>query len=200
MQFQFRPISQWPWPRTRNPKRAPFRVAHSKNLIDLDRELRHLAARNIVIQADVRENELRLDGMLYANARPHSPGIILSFDSKHGPLSYPCDTFSEWQDNLRAITLGLAALRAVDRYGVTRQAEQYKGWQALPNPESATSRDDAISTIRKHGGPFKPNERDDCERAIRAAEVATHPDRGGNSDDFKAVQRARSVLLNGSAK
>ena len=55
-------------------------------------------------------------------------------------MSYPCDKYSNWQANLRAIALSLEALRAEDRYGVTRRAEQYKGWAKLlpPNAEFAS--------------------------------------------------------------
>jgi hypothetical protein len=38
----------------------------------------------------------------------------------------------DWQHNVRAIALGLEALRKVDRYGITRRGEQYAGWKALP--------------------------------------------------------------------
>lgn len=44
---------------------------------------------------------------------------------RRGHLSYPCDTFTTLQDNLRVIALALEALRMVDRYGVTRRGEQY---------------------------------------------------------------------------
>lgn len=49
-------------------------------------------------------------------------------------LSYPCDSCDNWQHNVRSIALALQALRAVDRYGVTRRAEQYRGWGKLPAP------------------------------------------------------------------
>ena len=95
-----------------------------------------------MLQVDISERYIRTDGLPYANARyGTNPGVIVSFDSRHGPLRYATDAFTEWQDNLRAIALSLEALRAVDRYGVTRRGEQYTGWRAIaaPAPEFATA-------------------------------------------------------------
>lgn len=191
MQYQFRPIDQWPGQRKNNRKKSPFGASFNRTLQDLDRELRHLGAKNIVIQAAVTEDDIRLDGMLRAGASPRSPGIILSFESKIGWLSYPCDTYSDWQGNLRAIALALAALRAVDRYGVTSRAEQYKGWQALPPP---AAKPDPYSTLSVFSGWAVAVVRNDPSGAYRAACVKTHPDAGGNPDHFKQVQSAYDAI------
>lgn len=193
MNYQFRPLAAWPTTPTKNRRRAPFGVSFNKTLADLGRELTHLHATHIVIQARVREDDIRLDGMLRAGAKVMGSGIILSFESKVGPLSYPCDTYLEWEGNLRAISLALTALRAVDRYGVTARAEQYKGWQALP-PPTADKRAVALSVIAKLSGWSMPDVLVDPEGAYRVACARTHPDRGGNAEDFKAVQEAKSAL------
>src|SRR5690606_26744073 len=116
----------WPGEPTVKRKASLFRASYADTLRLLDAELRHLRATQVVIQAACGEEDIRLDGQLRASAKLRSPAIILSFHSKHGPLSYPRDRYTDWQDNLRAIALALQALRAVDRYGVTRQAEQYR--------------------------------------------------------------------------
>lgn len=197
IEYQFRPLGTWPGKKTSSRQRARFRTRHTDTLRDLSRELDHLVARQVVIQADCGESEIRRDGMLRADARLNSPAIILSFNSKHGPLSYPCDTYISWQDNLRAITLALEALRAVDRYGVTKQAEQYKGWQALPPPANiGMTLEQARAFIALTVGAIvRWDERDQVEAAIRCAEMKTHPDRGGNGTAFKQVQAARQIIL-----
>jgi hypothetical protein len=42
-----------------------------------------------------------------------------------------CDRFLDWEDNLRAITKTLESLRAVQRYGIVKDDEQYAGFKAL---------------------------------------------------------------------
>jgi len=119
MEVRFRPISTWPVAATARRKRARFRAGYSDTLQLLDRELRFLRAHRLALA----EDDIRLDGMPRSQAKPSHPGVVLSFDSAYGPLSYPCDTFAQWEDNLRAIALGLEHLRAVDRFGVTKRGE-----------------------------------------------------------------------------
>jgi hypothetical protein len=58
--------------------------------------------------------------------------VIITFNSKHGPLSYHTDKYFDWHANVRAIALALEALRKVDRYGVSKEGSQYRGYKALP--------------------------------------------------------------------
>lgn len=196
MEYQFRPIERWPVTPTdgRNRKRGPFRAGYRDTIELLDRELRHLGGKQIVIQAYLQPRDIRNDGMIRADARPSDPGIILSFESKHGPLSYPCDTFTDWQDNLRAIALAIEALRTVDRYGVTKRGEQYKGWTQLPPPNGDHwTQAQAIEFMRAFVGRQLDGEGIDAW--LRRAEFKSHPDHGGNPEDFKKVQQARKLIL-----
>ena len=129
------------------------------------------------------------------NARPKNPAVVISFNSKHGPLRYPCDRFDDWQDNIRAIALSLEALRTVDRYGVTSRAEQYRGWQQLPPPNAAEPAKEFLTPTEafvflKRLVPDMPNGFT-YDELIRAAEKKTHPDLGGDPAMFKRVQAAR---------
>ena len=202
MYYQFRPVDQWPGTQTpsRSQRRSQFRAGYQHTLDLLEKELRFLQAKNIVIQAYVDPRDIRLDGMLRSDVRPKTSGVILSFDSKFGSLSYPSDRYTDWQDNLRAIALAMEALRAVDRYGVTKRGEQYKGWAKLPSPNDAPMGiDEAVLVVSAASGMnFDHNNRTAVENAIRHAEMRTHPDRGGNSTEFIRVQRARAALLGAS--
>lgn len=215
------PVLKWPAALTpdRDRKRSPFSAGWSTSkgyggestLELLAKELRELDAENVRLQMAVTPEEIRLDGKPRANARPSHPGVILTFESKHGPLQYPCDTFDDWQANVRAIGLSLRALRAVDRYGVTRHGEQYVGSKALP-PAGGSSvtmdTGEAALVLARAANP--PSEDDDewiheeAERiqrypaawtsAMRVAVKKTHPDVGGDVADFHRVQEAGKVL------
>ena len=196
---QFEPIDAWPGEPTKNRRRSPFKATLDNTYRLLEHELVELGCRRLVIQANCDRHMIRNDGLLRSDARLRGPGVILAFDSKHGPLRYPCDTFDHWDSNLRAIGLALEALRKVDRYGVTRRAEQYRGWQALPAPdagETIRTEEDAwkfLENLLGHHVGLKTSGA--VEFALREAERKTHPDKGGNADDFKKVQRARELLL-----
>jgi len=195
---RFRPIQQWPGAPTRNRRRAQFSAPWQSTLNLLTRELEQLGRKNVVIQVAVTEQEIRLDGFPRANARPDHPGVIVSLDSKYGPLSYPCDAFTTWQDNLRAIGLALEALRAVDRYGVTKRGEQYTGWKELTGPGPVVmTREQAAKFIGKWGcfDPAAVLQHWPYEgRYYREAARRLHPDAGGSTEDFQALQEAKRVL------
>jgi hypothetical protein len=154
----------------------------------LDRELTQLNASKVVVELDVSDRDIRLDGFPRANARPiSSPAVRVTFESKHGPVRMETAEFLNWQDNLRAIALSLEALRKVDRYGVSKRGEQYRGWRAIPMSTDPT---DLISTpeqaqafLDEHGGTF-------AEAAKKL-----HPDKpGGDEGLFRVAVKARDLL------
>ena len=182
MTYTVRPIDEWPGPQTRGRRRSPFRASWGSTASLLRRELDALQARNTVLMIAVEESDIRLDGLLRANARPRHPGVVVAFDSRYGPLKYATDTFSDWQDNVRAIALGLEALRKVDRYGITKRGEQYTGWKQLESGNGVVmSAEKAREILAGYGG-------------WRDALKATHPDHGGDPERFQRVQQARAVL------
>lgn len=205
----FRPIDEWPGKKTQFRRSAPFRTGYAKTMDDLDLELFKLSARNVVIQLALTERDIRNDGMPRSDARPMHPGVILSFDSKHGPLRYPCDTFDDWQDNLRAIALALEALRKVDRYGVTKRAEQYRGWKQLPGaivtPEQMTPEDAArliasvVAESANGAGSVARNimgSPDTFNGCWREAVKRLHPDGNGGREhpDWNRLMQAGEIL------
>lgn len=200
---RFRPIEVWPgrllrWDERR---RAQFRASWPKTVDLMNRELANLQAEDVVLQLALRERDIRLDGYPRADARADHPGVILAFKSRYGPLQYATDTFDDWQDNIRAIALGLEALRAVDRYGVTKRGEQYRGWQALPAPAGGPMTVEAAARFIAEqataaGFPVDPDDvlgpfRQD---AYRAAARQAHPDTGGDHTTFVRLQEAKRVL------
>lgn len=180
-EFTFRPIDQWPSDTRLSHRRSQFKASWPDTMALLKRELRHLTAKQIVIQLAITEADLRVtDGLPRAGAVASHPGVILAFESKHGPLKYASGEFSHWQDNLRAIALGLESLRRVDRYGITKRGEQYTGWREIPQTTGTALGD--LERGRVLIAEFG---------SVRAAEKATHPDLGGDEDDFRAVQAAK---------
>ena len=212
MRYTTRPLTAWDGPRTpanRRRSRWAFKAAWSDTLDRLERELQHLDARDVVLEADFREQDLRLDGMPRSNARPPvDPGVRIAFDSKHGPLVYAADTCEFWQHNVRSIALGLEALRAVDRYGISRRAEQYRGYRQIGGapaitPEAPLSRERAASVLFEVVYP--DGYVDGAETALltgdvdldafaRRARRHAHPDAGGSTEAFQRVEDALRVL------
>lgn len=198
------PIREWPGELTRNRRSALFSATFADTLNLIDREVDHLADTSAQRQSAellvaIPAGALwRQDGRPRAHAIADHPGVIFSIDSRHGHLSYPCDTFTRWQDNLRAIALALEALRKVDRYGVTKRGEQYRGFLALEAttvPAAFESVHDAQEWCKQIAG-YEPEETW-TRRIFREAQRVAHPDTGGNAATFQRLLLAETKLRAG---
>lgn len=214
MRYEIRPLGHWDRPKTVDRARsARFRASWQSTLDLLCREVEMLDGQMVVVQIEVQEGDVRRDGMLYARAKVGFPGVKVSFDSRHGSLTYATDAYDRWngsdppgwQANVRAIALALESLRAVDRYGVTSSGEQYRGWTAISatTGEFDMTRQQAADLLAHPG-----------QTAFRAAEVLAnpaavaqafrnaakkhHPDVGGDPELFRRLTAARDLLLAGA--
>jgi len=195
------PIGEWPGPLTKRRTASPFASTLGSTLEVLRRELYNLGAKNVRLQVAIPASQFRLDGYPRASAKQEHPGVILTMDSDHGALSYPCDTFTDWPSNLRAIALALEALRKVNRYGVTKRGEQYRGFlaiEATAMPAGFTSVDAAIEYLRSVGG-IGLEVAEPLATVLRRAKRRTHPDTGGDADTFQRVTLAEQYLKQNGA-
>lgn len=219
MILTFRPIKVWPdgWQDPRRSRTSsPFRATHSDTLQLLDRELRHLSATSVTLQVDASERDCRLDGQLRSDAKVRHPGVILTIETKKfGTLVYPCDAFigsywgsrrlDGWQANLRAIALGLEALRKVERYGIAERGQQYAGYRELPSGialGTAMTVEDAArllcdATMDEIGEDPREIDRvrDVAQSLWREAAKKYHPDVGGDPEVFRRLTAARDLLV-----
>jgi hypothetical protein len=213
MRYIIRPLGPWLDPVTQDRRSAStFRATWDDTLALLSSEVEMLGGEDVVLQIDVQEGELRRDGMLRTNATVKFPGVRVSFTSVHGPLTYATDAYesryygglTSWQANVRAIALGLLALRAVDRYGISARGQQYTGWTAISSRPAEMSREQAAEFLAHWAGlgtsldlfADYPNA---VHSAYRMAAKRVHPDRtGDDSDTMARLNAARDLLLNGA--
>jgi hypothetical protein len=214
MRYEIRPLGPWLEPVT-NPRRSSstFRAKWADTLDLLQYETELLGAQLVVVQVDVGDTDIRRDGMLYANAKVEFPGVRVSFDSVHGPLTYSTDAYDRfyghslpgWQANVRAIALALEALRAVDRYGVSSRGEQYQGWTAIEATATVSDVSAAALLLDSNDpGRLIGAQPTVITAAWKAALRRNHPDTGDTTNpDMAAIgsklKAARDLLLAGAA-
>ena len=179
-------------------------TSYSQTLSDLETELNQLGVyQGVVLQVDVvSDRDIRLDGFMRSDARVASPAIVLTFEkeiaNRQAPVTFACDRFTTWQDNLRAIALGMESLRRVERYGITAAGQQYRGFAALPSSTTAAlSTHQAAEVLAKRTTALAAHILANVESArltYRTARAKAHPDHGGSSAEFNLVQEAGRVL------
>jgi hypothetical protein len=207
--YTVRPLSDRTWlrpPAQRESTRFSAKWPATEEL--LLAEVEYLEGSQLVIEVDVREQDLRIDGTLRANGREAvTPAVVVAFESaKHGPMLYRCDTFvapwshqgKSWWHNVRAIALTLQALRSVDRYGATETGQQYAGFKALPAgramPSSHMTRTDAEELLWTVSGLGR-DKAWPLEGRWKKARSMSHPDRhDGDRTLWDQVEQAASVL------
>lgn len=178
--------------------RSPFRAADASTFRLLQKELDHLDATDRALFVCVDETQFRRDGRPSKNAVTTSPGVVLEFTSRGQTFAYVADRFSSQMENLRAIALTLEHLRAVDRYGLTGDRQQYAGFLAIEaatvEPEGFATADDAYTWLLvvtgSEGIPGRPK----AAMLLRKAQRIAHPDMGGDPYTFQRVALAESVL------
>lgn len=188
-----KPIDSWPGEYTSRRKRSLFSAGHTATMAVLRTELLRLKADTVVLEIDISPYDLRNDGWPYAGIKVPPP-VKLSFNSKHGPLVYATDVFDHWHDNIRAIALGLEALRKVDRYGITDAGQQYAGWKQLEAAPSLSSFE-AVEVLEKVSDRRLDENPDlSMKSLVRLAKLRAHPDHGGSTELLEQVLLAEKVL------
>ncbi len=203
--LKYRPVEVWPGPRTTDRRVSQFKAHWSTTINQLEYELKRLRASDVVIQReDITLADIRNDGQVRGTLREDSnrPGVILAFSSPKGSLSFPCDRYTCWRDNVRAIALALEALRAVDRYGVTRGNEQYTGWLRLAAPANGKMSREAAAAIIASVVGADPNVLLEAwetigDAMVRRAMVLSSPDRA--TDDADRARRHELFVKVGEA-
>lgn len=207
-----RPIESWNGTFTSPRQRSRFGAKFSDTLDLLTRELRLLDPKShgypdTVLQMALREEDFRLDGLPRSTACPDHPGIILNITRRNGDhLSFPCDTFTDWKDNLRAVALTLEALRKINRYGVSNTGQQYTGWKAIEAPSSSPASHaatEAAAFLWKTAEMPEDlcpilkmkSDKDLTRKVIRAARKNAHPDRNGGDHDLWSLVESAVITL-----
>ena len=115
----------------------------------------------------------------------------------------PCDRYTDWEPNIRAIALTLEHLRAVERHGVTTEKqEQYTGWLRLPAASAVDEAAECAKILIQRSGyvRYTPaqilSSQSVFDLVWREAVKRTHPDtnQGRDGGDFSRVITARDRI------
>lgn len=173
--------------------KSPFKSRTGMD--DLERELEHLGATDVVIESGHTRDQIRNDGWPRSGSAPQHSDVRLYFKCKHGTLRYECNRFDSWEGNLRAIGLWLQRQRlAIEEWGIGTGGEAYRGFAALPEKSSAvefSTVEEARRFIMDTAGISVMGSE---EAAFRQAVRKAHPDAGGSDALMGKLNRARDFI------
>lgn len=202
--IRYRPLDGWEGPHTEAAARTWARYDATLDRIhdELTAAFDNLEAEEASILVQVKPSAIRMDGFLKAGATP-APAVALTVLTKHGPLRFQCDKFTEWQGNLRCIALTLDRLRLIDRDGCAVGGQAYTGWLAIEQTTGTSmTRTEAARLLCEATAETVGEDPRQLERVARTArslytEAARlhHPDRGGDAGYFARLGQARDTLL-----
>jgi hypothetical protein len=192
---------QWPdgWRRTRPNERKRSRFGDGKTPMSaystaqaLVSELERLGATRVVITSFL---PTRPDRLPYSDGRSEDPGVAVwcSLPDAAGILRervFACDKWTTAAENMRAIELSVAAMRGLERWGMTDIVGRVvAGFAALPSgppPKPSWRAVFGVEGMKLEG--------DDLLAVVKARyrkQVATaHPDAGGSHDRVAALTEA----------
>lgn len=118
---------------------------------------------------------------------PRDPGVAVYFTYKGKQTCFACDRWDRIEHNLRAIFKTIEALRGIARWGTGDMMDAaFSGFTALPGP-MAMGMDKPWHAVLDVE-PDAPHQI--VLEAYRFERSNHHPDKGGDSARFAAVQRA----------
>lgn len=213
MQLVYRPIERPLKAPVGGRRRNPYSISYDRCLDELERELEHLKATDVVLYASFHESQLRLSGLPRADAKPSSPGVMLTFRARDlGYRRLIGNKFDDWQGNVRAIGLALQRLRLVEE-SIDTGGAQYEGFKALPSaielgpPMPKTPEEAAAQLAKAAGVPDDPGsvrillDKDGAALKVtyRLAMKRVHPDVGGSAQLVQLVTRCREIIEQANA-
>lgn len=176
--------------RSRNNK---YSTSLSKAFDDLETELERLGVDEFRYSFDARQR--KTDQRPYARANPDDPGFVLRWTMDGEQYAVACDRYTRLRDNVRTIGLYLKEKRKMEQRPVETGQSEFANARLPPGDEDA----DIVAGQRPAHevlGVDADADRDEIVNAYREQVAKTHPDNGGDPEEFKRVVRAKETLLN----
>lgn len=182
---------QWPVGRARiqNPERSKFKPgsAYGEGR-DVFRQLELMGASEIIISSNM---QYRADGLPAVRQSVSDTGVAVYFKQNGEEQCIPCDSWISLEENLRAISKTIEAMRGIERWGgKSLMNAAFSGFKALPSsiitpPPDRPHRDwwVVLGVERTADAPT-------VKQGYRRAQGTAHPDAGGSARDFQEVQAA----------
>lgn len=166
-----------------------FRVTRTKAITNILNELERWDGVTDVQLETAANHTKKNPNRPYANATPDDPGVLVRFVKDGEDMAAGCDQWDNLRDNSQDLYHYLHETRMQEQRGaVTAESEYSKLRLPSGNPHAVADPYNVLGVDR---------DADEETIANRARErlKETHPDRGGDVDEFQRVKQAREELV-----
>jgi hypothetical protein len=186
-------------PASERDRTSKFSVTFSQALDDIEQELLNRVGADDW-RVSTAAPHRKQDGRPYADARPDDPAVVVRWSKDGEQFAVACDQYDDWRDNARAIGLYIREKRKMSDRPVTTGQSEF----ATARLPSGDETDDVIVAGAGEQSVDDPYEvlgvsPDASEAVIEAAAKQrigeTHPDSGGDREEFLRVKQARKEVL-----
>jgi hypothetical protein len=182
---------KWPFGKDRTKswsrKESQFKTTPGRARDGLIEELRKLGAKNIVISSNVATYMRGGNEIPYADqsAANDDPGVAVYYTWNQEQYCLACDKYKTVMDNMQALMKTIDAIRGIERWGTGEMMKDaFQGFKALPAPEVKPKKWFEVLGVPENAHAFQIKE------AYRGLAKIHHPDAGGSSHQFNAINQA----------
>jgi hypothetical protein len=158
------------------------------------REIHRLGGSDPVVSTNVPlKRDGRPQAVEWGKAIAGHPGVAIYFKRKGKELCFACDCWNHVQDNMHAVTLTIAALRGIARWGTGDMMEAaFAGFRAIPEKTSGLDPWEVLGLDRN----IKLTE-DLVKSAFRLCAKDAHPDNQetGSAEKWAQLREAHDLLM-----
>ena len=184
----------WPenYPRSKSQKDSRFITTPGQARDFVKSEVQRIGGKQPIISTNV---PLKADGDLRADWSKYKlddTGVAVYFTLNGNQVCLCCDSYKKVWDNLKAVGRTIAALRQIDRDGVSDFLNRaFTGFKQLPSGNTNVH----MPTCWEVLGISPTKDKSAINSKFRELSRTAHPDAGGDANFFDALVKAKNKAL-----
>ena len=146
-------------------------------------------------RGEIANAHTKSNGLPLHNANPDDPGFVLRWTDDDEQFAVACDASPKLRDNVRYVLKWVNETRMRSQRPVKTGDSEFAAARLPPADDDAIAGTATRQPEHEVLGVAPDAPANVVESAARARKAETHPDNGGDSDEFQRVVEAEEVML-----
>ncbi|OYR88660.1 molecular chaperone DnaJ [Halorubrum sp. E3] len=149
-------------------------------------------------RGEIANSHTKSNGLPLHNANPDDPGFVLRWTDDEEQFAVACDASPRLRDNVRYVLKWVHETRMRSQRPVKTGDSEFAAARLPPGDESDAVAGTATTQPAHEVLGVAPDAPENVvESAARARKAETHPDNGGDREEFQRVVEAEEVMIDG---